>query len=603
MAEIRLINGIIVDGHGGEPYAADVLIRDGLIAEIQRVKASDIAHSDNMAVVGESSQRTQTIDCNGKIIAPGFIDIHSHGDLSIAAFPEMESAILQGITTIFGGHCGMSAAPADRFWRHTFFEGPAYELVIPPPCGGQYPGHGQLLEVDKLRPAMKKIFDFDLDWTTTGEFYDHLEKRGIGANILMVVGHGMIRNQVMGIDDRREATEGEVAKMKEILLRELKSGAVGMSFGLDYESGVYAGDSELIELARCLAQQDGLLTTHCQRRNFRRGRTSKQYYINGLREVLQIAEKTGVRLHVSHLAVGYEVVPYDEKLVEEACQRTLDLIQEYRDRGVSVTWDVIPDGCGGEMFHFPYLAFKFQPYVDWCGGITAFIDKIQSGSYRRQLIEEIGRGGHRSVSPFTYFNPENGWGAHEIITKCSDEKLVGRSIAEIANKMSIDVVRCALEILITDPWTMYASDREVHYPGADYFSSQLDAAVCLDGGVFNYNWPFEADRPLEFPAPSTYCGMIKFLERELRAGRSIGSVIAKMTGNAAKKIGLRDRGYLEQGLAADVVVFDPSAIDPKESRQDPRVIPAGIEYVLVNGVIEVDHGRCRHKGAGKTLKL
>lgn len=126
--------------------------------------------------------------------------------------------------------------------------------------------------------------------------------------------------------------------------------------------------------------------------------------------------------------------------------------------------------------------------------------------------------------------------------------------------------------------------------------------MCLDGGVYNYSWPPEADRPLEFPAPSTYCGMVKFLKRELDAGRSIGSTVARMSGNAAKKIGLQDRGTLDLGFAADIVIFDPKKLDPQESRLDPRVTPAGIDYVLVNGVLEADHGTCLHRSAGRTLR-
>ena len=594
MLDILLKNGNIADGRGTEIFRGDVAISDGRICGVRREEEPPL----------EDGQAAEVIDCTGKLIAPGFIDIHSHGDMTAAAFPEMESYVLQGVTTFFGGQCGMSAAPADRYWRYTFFEDAAFEKIIPPPCGGQIPGRGQLLETEKLRPAFKEVFGFDLDWTHTGEFFDHLEKVGIGVNMLSSVGHGQIRNQVMGTDDRREATQEELGRMEELLEVALENGAAGMSIGLDYGPGVYASDQELMRMARCLARNGRMLTVHCQRRNFRHGEYRKQYYINGLKEALEIGRKTGVRLHISHLACGYEVAPGDPEMEREAARRTLEIIEEYRSLGVDVTWDVIPEGCGGEMFCLPYLASKFQPYVDWCGGFDGFAEKLNTGSYRRQLAEEIERGGHRSVSPFTNLDPveDPEWGHHVFIKEFCKETFNGRSIHEISEKLGMSDVNGALEILSDDPRTRCVSDRRAHYPGADYYTDRKDASVCIDGGQFNYSWPYEKNRPVIFPAPSTYCGMVKFLKNEIKKGADVSETVAKMTGNSAGKIGLSDRGIIGEGMCGDCVVIDLDELDPRESYTEPESVPSGIDYVIVNGVIEADHGRALHRKAGKILR-
>lgn len=582
-------NVLVADGSGGELYPADVGVNNGKIVQIGKTE-------------GDPAKRV--IDGKGNVLTPGFIDIHSHGDLSAAAFPEMESAVLQGITTVFGGHCGMSASPADRYWRYTFYEEPAFEQVMPPPCGGQWPGRGQVAEVEKLRPAFRKAFGFEPDWSCMGEFYDHLMKVGIGVNLVCVTGHGQIRQQVMGLDDRRFASEAEIGQMKEYLRREMETGSRGMSYGLDYEPGVYASDQELLELAVCLERYDGMLTTHCQRRDYRHGRYQKQYYINGLKEVLDIAERTGVRLHVSHLNGGYEVTPPDEMLQREAAKRTLDLIESYKARGVRVTWDVIPPGCGGEMFHFPHLATKMVPYVEQCGGLGSFAGCLQTESYRRELSRSIQEGKHLSRSPFTNLDPVQSpdWGMHAVITDAKDRSLIGKNIGELAKERGQHFVDTILDLLREDPWICYTNVQELPRPDWEYFVAQKDAAVCLDGGVYNMNYPTVKDYPTEYAAPSTYCGMVKFLKGQLDQGKNLAETIAKMTGNPARKIGLPDRGFIQEGMAADLVLLDVDHLDPRENRVDPRQVPEGIQSVIVNGVMEAEQGKCLHQKAGRTLR-
>lgn len=579
----------IADGSGKPCFVADVAIKDGFIAKIGKV---------------DSDAGDQIINAEDRVLAPGFIDIHSHGDLSAPAFPNMESCVLQGITTVFGGHCGMGAAPADKYWRYTFFEDAAFIKAAPAPAGGQCPGKGQLLEREALIPAFRDAFGFELDWTHMGEYFSHLERAGIGANLVCVTGHGQLRQQVLGTDDKREATKQEIEEMKKYLRRDLENGSRGLSFGLDYEPGVYASDTELLELAACTAEYGGLLTTHCQRRNFRRGIVEKQYYINGLREVLEIARRTGVQLHISHITSGYEVAPPDPLLCELAAKRTLELVEDYCSRGVSVSWDVIPPGCGGEMFHFPYLATKLIPYVDQCGGLTAFADRLRLETYRTSISREIWAGRHQSRSPFTRLDPvENpGWAEDAVITRCVRPEFEGMSLGDLARERNEHFVDTILYLVAEDPWICWDRPKSIQRPGAEYFLSRPDASVCLDGGVFSMEYPAPADYPQQFAAPSSYCGMIKFLKERLDRRESLEGTIAKMTGNSAKKIGLTDRGFIREGLAADLVLLREDTLSANESRVDPRQAPSGVELVLVNGKAAAKGGVHLAAKAGKTLR-
>lgn len=587
MFDIIFKDAVIVDGSGRDLYRADVGVKGGRIAQIGRLD--------------EAAQRT--VNCKGLVLAPGFIDIHSHGDLSIPAFPNMESCLLQGITTVFAGHCGMSASPADKYWRHTFYEGPAFKEVIPPPPGGQIPANGQILETEALRPAFQKVFGFDLDWTHIGEYFDHLQRNGIGGNLACVVGHGQIRQQVMGPDDEREASPAEIEEMKKYLRQAMEHGARGMSFGLDYPPGAYASEEELLEMARCLREYDGLLTTHCQRRDFRRGVRAKQYYIDGLREVLDIALATGVQLHVSHLCCGYEVNPADPALCQDAAKRTLDLMEAYRGKGVRVTWDVIPRGCGGQMFHLPYLATKMIPYVDQCGGLQAFSEKLKLPAYRAGLSRDIKRGNHLSRSPFTRLDPLEAphWADDAEITSSRNEALVGKTVGQLAAERGRHFADVILDLIEEDPFICYRRTEEYENPAIDYFTSLPEASVCLDGGVYSLDYLPAEDYPVDFPAPSTYCGMVKFLRRELDRGCPIEKTVAKMTGNSARCIGLRDRGFIREGYAADLVLLDLARLDAKENQVDPRQAPEGISCVVVNGIIEVEQQKCLRQKAGRTL--
>ena len=307
MAWTLIRGGTVVDGTGSPPFQADVCIRDGVI---------DAVGPDLSAPEG-----AQVMDAAGKLITPGFINMHSHSDCSAAMYPNMESTLGQGITTEFAGHCGLGVAPVQHSWLYMFPEKKAFTKVMPEPPGGINPYNAYLVPTQRLREPFAQTYGQELDWTTYGQFLEHLRRVGLGANLAVVAGQAQIRLQAMGTDYHRDATETEIAAMEGALSEAMDGGALGLSLGLDYEPGLFAGREELLRLMKLVAARGGIVTAHTRSR-------SHPYYghaqsfLDGLREFLDLGRESGVRIHVSHIQNGYNVTPGPRRF--DPCRRGQD---------------------------------------------------------------------------------------------------------------------------------------------------------------------------------------------------------------------------------------------------------------------------------------
>ena len=253
MAWTLIRGGTVVDGTGSPPFQADVCIRDGVI---------DAVGPDLSAPEG-----AQVMDAAGKLITPGFINMHSHSDCSAAMYPNMESTLGQGITTEFAGHCGLGVAPVQHSWLYMFPEKKAFTKVMPEPPGGINPYNAYLVPTQRLREPFAQTYGQELDWTTYGQFLEHLRRVGLGANLAVVAGQAQIRLQAMGTDYHRDATETEIAAMEDALSEAMDGGALGLSLGLDYEPGLFAGREELLRLMKLVAARGGIVTAHTRSRS------------------------------------------------------------------------------------------------------------------------------------------------------------------------------------------------------------------------------------------------------------------------------------------------------------------------------------------------
>jgi len=246
--DIIIKNGSIVDGTDKDMYKDDIGIKDGKIVKIGKL---DDCSAERM------------IDGEGLIVSPGFIDMHSHGEMTILMFPKAESSIKQGITTMVGGNCGISPAPLEGYWLMQFWEFDFWDEIQP------YIFYQDAIQpMEKAKDVIKKKFGVDIKWSTFKEFLDCVDERGASINFVPFVGHGQIRGQVMGMDSSRQATDEEIEKMAKYIREAMESGAVGMSTGLIYPPGVYTPKDELVELCKVVAEYGGVYASHIRNESY-----------------------------------------------------------------------------------------------------------------------------------------------------------------------------------------------------------------------------------------------------------------------------------------------------------------------------------------------
>lgn len=589
---ILIKNGKVVDGTGRPAYEADVEIENGIIKKIGQAEAAD--------------DFDRIIDAAGKYVTPGFIDMHSHTDSTLPVYPDAESALGQGITTLFCGHCGISPMPAHKYYSYSVFEEAAFKRVLPYPIGGHNPGYPQIIPTETIRPHYREVLGSDLDWTDADSYYRHLEKSGIGPNFINVAGHGQIRMQVLGYNTDRYSTPEELEEIVRICGEVMDAGAAGISFGLDYAPGWWASDEELEAVARCVAERGKILTTHYQLRPTRRGVTKQHAPVEGMIEMLNLAEKTGVHLHLSHLDGAHLVYPPDEAVERSAAKRMIEIINEYRSRGVHVTYDTIVYYSGGD-FYYPQIANRFLPYVMQAGGMQAFSDALKVGNYKEKVAAEIKAGKHPSSSVMTVLNPvaQPSWGDDVPVMTCKDPFYVNKTIGELTKLTGKNYVDVLLDILEKDPYATYYmwGDRTI----TTYwkvFLQEEDMCTSLDVHHRNYDYEPEAiapDIPMNYASTGLYGGLVKHLLR-VKDSAPVEKTIKQMTANGADALGLKDRGRLLEGYAADVVVLDYEHLDAHEDFLDVRQKPSGIDLVLVNGEIAVENGNHNHCRSGEIIK-
>ena len=573
MFDVLVRNGLVVDGSGQPPYQADVGVLDGRIVSI-----GDLS--------GE--QAAETIDAQGRYVTPGFIDMHSHADLSIVQYPDAESLLGQGVTTAFCGHCGMGMAPVGKYWKSQGDDLFAFEEFMPFASVSSFPGVTPACLTEQLKPAYRNYFGVDLDWKSFGDYRRKLEHMGIGINLALEVGLQQIRQQVLGLDSKRPATEEETAQMVRLVEESMDDGAYGLSIGYDYTPDMYASESELLALAQCVQKRGGILSAHT--RNGRSGCPNWQH-IDGIREFLELGKQTGVHVHISHIQPGFRVTPADQEMVDASACRTLDILEEYRREGVRVTWDTLhPEAAS--FYYYPQLCSFLIYYILECGGKNVFRQKLNDEAWCRTLAKQIEAGEH-IVFPRLDENAP--------VTACENKDYIGKTVKQLAQQTGRTVPDMVLQILREDIETCIRPRRPwEQVMSSEVYWRQEEAVIGTDNAVFPYD--YEGHRP-ELPTfrstPEAYGGMIHFLERSKDI--PMEKTIRKLTGNAAQILGLTDRGWIQPGMRADLVVLDGNRLCSNLNEIDPRQQPSGVDYVMVNGKIALKEGRHTHIRNGQFL--
>lgn len=521
-------NGTVVDGSGAPAVPADIALEGDRIAEV------------GPRLAGEAAQ---TIDASRLMLAPGFIDIHSHSDFFYLGCPAAESKVRQGVTTEVVGMCSFSPAPVHPE-RRALVEGKAAAL-------------GSRLKVE---------------WTGFGEYLERLGAAGLSINVVHFVGHGALRLATVGPDNRPPSAE-ELKAMEGLLHAALDAGAFGFSTGLVYAPSVYARTDELIALTRSMATRGGLYFSHI------RGEAATLEA--AIAEAIGIGEEGGVPVQIAHIkAAGRENW--------SKMDRALRLIDEARARAVDVTADVYPYVAGSTV-----MVNLLPPWVH-DGGTPKLLERISDPATRERIVEECSLPNDR----WNTASGSVGWDEVMIAT-CSRRELEGVTLADLARRQGHPGAEAMLDFLREENGAVSMvvfSQAEENVVKALVHPHVMIGSDSI--GLTAGSGPHPGK-----PHPRMYGTFPRVLGIYVREKKLLSweTAVAKMTGMPAAKLGLRDRGLIRPGYFADLAVFDPATVKDEATFQDPHRHPTGIPYVIVNGQLVVDQGRMRPLAVGRVL--
>ena len=528
MLDTIIHGGTVHDGRGGEGRRADLGIADGRIREIGNL--SGVAAGDR-------------IDATGLVVAPGFIDLHTHSDFTLAADGRAESQVHQGVTTEVIGQCGFSCAPVNT----------AADVAL------MAPGYAEGM--------------IEVDWTTFSGYLDHLEKVSLGVNVAAFVGHGTIHRAVLG-DALRPADDDELETMKGLLEESIDGGAYGFSSGLEYWPGSVATPEQMSELTAIAGRKGVLYATHVRNRD--------QHYDIGFGEAISTARAGGARLQISHIQPKHGAPAY-------AMEHAIEMVDAARARGVDVAYDVIPH----DWSHTRVLAILPQ----WAqeGGVAAVSERLRDPATRARI--------KRNPRPMWRLVSDGIWDRIVLMQSGANIELVGRNFAEIGALRGVDPYDAALGLLLEEGehmshlmWTSRSFSEDdirlaLGQPECAVISDTLALSPegCLKhhiGSLSGYGWA------------------ARFLQHYVRDHRvmTLGEGVRRLSALPAARLGVTDRGTLEVGACADVCVFDGEGIASRCDVAEPRRFATGIAHVLVNGVASMRDGERTGNDAGKVLR-
>jgi len=521
MYDILIEGGRVLDGTGNPWFWADVGIVGDRIEAVGRLRGS---------------RADRRIDARGLMVAPGFIDIHSHSDFTVLVDRRAESKITQGVTTEVVGNCGSSAAPMSpevRAYRERY-----------------------------MRAQLGEEFRFE--WESMDDYMKLIDRDGVSLNIAPLVGHGTVRQNVMGFE-RRPPTDDELREMGRLVREAMEDGAWGLSTGLIYPPSCYAEKEEIIELARILADYGGVYFTHI--------RGEGDTLFDALREAIEIGERAGVPVEIAHLKAS-------GRRNWGKTAEALRIIEEARGRGVDVTFD-----------QYPYTASStgLTAYLpDWAheGGTEKLLERLRDPECRRRIASEEGK-------------LERDWDAVMIAFAKNHPQYEGKTIMEVAKIEGKEPIEAVFDLLLSEEGQVNIvahglSEEDVRrVMRSPYMMVGSDGRAVSPRGILG----------LGKPHPRYYGTFPRVLGHYVREGvLTLQEAVRRMTSYPAQRLGLRDRGLLREGMKADITIFDPERVRDEATFKDPHRFASGIPYVLVNGKLVIDgYG---HTGAlpGRALR-
>ncbi len=524
--DLVIRNGTILDGTGGPAWHGDL----GVIG-------------DSIAAIGSISPErgARVLDATGLHVSPGFIDIHSHSDSSIFAYPTADSRIRQGITTEVTGQCGGSAAPLEG------------------------------VEVEKRRSDMEEDAGVAVEWTSVASYFDTLEQIGISVNHAFLIGQGTVRRNVAGLENRL-LTDAEMASVVRSVEEGMDAGAFGLSTGLEYTPGTYTPTEEIVVLSRVIARRGGFYASHI--------RNEESGLLSAIHEAIQIGREARLPVQVSHLKAAGR--PNWSKQ-----QAALNLIESARRDGVDVMADA-----------YPYTAYStgltiFLPPWALEGGWDRLAERLNSSADRARIRTAIIESVTGDPGEFSLI----------VIASTKTEEnrhLVGKSVEEIGDAWGVEPVDAALRLLVEEEGSVSMIGHGMSPENVEMVLAHPLVMIGSDGTSVAPTGKAAESRP--HPRWYGTCPRVLSHYTRERGIFDLPTAVRKMTGTPADRAGITDRGRIARGKKADLVVFNAATVKDEATFDDPHQYASGISFVVVNGQIVVENGE--HTGArpGRVLR-
>ena len=516
-------NATIIDGTASPRFSGSILIQDDLISGIFKSDVEEQKKKKNISI-------EKTIDAKNLILAPGFIDTHSHSDLQVLSKPNLLPKLCQGITTEILGQDGISMAP----------------LPI------------EFIDTWKKNLAGLDGVDESIDWTyrTTDSYLNMIEKAKPALNEAYLLPHGNVRMEAMGLENRI-ANPQEIKKMCEIVERDMNSGCIGMSSGLIYIPCAYGETDELIEMCKIVKEHDGVFVVH--------QRSEADTILPSMDEIIRIGRESKVSIHFSHFKIcgkkNWKYLPQVIKKINEAVAE-----------GLSVSFDQYPYIAGSTM-----LGVILPPWVH-SGGTDMAVERLKNLEIREKIIKDI-KTGISGWDNFVEFAGTDGIYITSVNLE-KNKKYIGKSLDEISELLGKTPLDAAMDLLIEENNAVGMVDFYGNEEHVKMLMNLPQMNLCTDGLLSGK------------PHPRVYGAFPRFLGKYVRDEKilSLEAAVRKVSGMAADSMKIKNRGYIKQGYKADIVIFDEETICDKGTFSAPEQFPQGIITVLVNGKVALDKG-------------
>ncbi len=497
--DLVIRNARVVDGTGNPWFRADVGVKAGKIAYIGSLK---------------TATADRVIDAKERIVAPGFIDVHTHIEGGIEKVPRADNYLTDGVTTVVTGNCG-----------------------------------GSTVKV--------------------AEWLKERQATGLGINVSTLIGHNSVRREVMGTENR-QATPEELEKMQALVAQAMEEGAVGLSTGLIYVPGTYSNTAEVVALAKAAAKYGGVYASHM--------RDEGAKIEDAINEAVLVGKESGLRVELSHFKI-------DNKNLWGASTKSLALVERYRREGVDVVVDQYPYDHSSTNLGITLPSWALS------GGDKSLKERLAAPETKLKIAGEMkAHLKDRGFSDYAYAT---------VASFAGDHSWDGKNIAEITKLRGAQATLENQVETIFNIMTRGGAQMVYHSMGdedVDRIMRYPFTAVASDGGVREFG--------VGVPHPRGYGTNARVLAEYVRKRKvlTLEDAVRRMTSLPARTFGFKDRGMIREGMAADLLIFDPAKVQDKATYPDPHHYSEGFDYVTVNGILMIDDGKLTDARAGLALK-